>query len=65
MTILVTECETGERCDVSSGRGEWEPICRIHLPGTCHLTGDLIILIVDTLDTWLILVIVDKVDTDT
>ena len=22
MTILVTECETGERCDVSSGRGE-------------------------------------------
>ena len=52
-------------CAVSSGRGEWEPICRIHLLGTCHLTGDLIILIVDTLDTWLILVRVDKVDTDT
>ena len=32
---------------------------------TCHLTGDLIILIVDTLDTWLIIVIVDQVDTDT
>ena len=50
MTILVLNVRL-VRSGVSSGRGEWEPICRIHLLGTCHLTGDLIILIVDTLDT--------------
>ena len=66
MTILVTECETGEWCAVSSGRGRVGTYLSDSFTGHVSFDGgDLIILIVDTLDTWLILVRVDQVDTDT